>query len=424
MSDSGLGATVLPGVGEVQQLQALADRDATSPEALRAEFLLDPDVVFLNHGSFGARPKPIYDEHLRWEREIERQPVEFIGRRAEELLDDARAAMAAYLNCPRDDLVFMTNATTGVNVVARSIPLAPGDEVLGTDLEYGACARAWEWFAGKRGARYVEARVPVPLTDPEEVTAAIFAAVTPRTRVIFLSHITSGSAIRLPVEAVAQRARELGILTVIDGAHAVGQIPVDLQAIGADCYASNFHKWLCAPIGSGFLYARPEAQVWLESPIVSWGWVEERGDHFRPESQFVSRNQIQGTRGLAPFLSAPAAVQYLAERDWETVRERCHALAVEARERIAAMTGLPQIAPLASRDDFRWFRQMAVAPLPETIDGHELKRRLHDEFRIEIPVTWIAEKPYIRFSFQGYNSRSDMETLIAALEQLLPGRAN
>jgi isopenicillin-N epimerase len=393
---------------------------APSAEELRQEFLLDPDVVFLNHGSFGATPEPVFAAYQRWQRELERQPVEFLGRRAEGLLDEARAAMAAYVGCARDDLVFVPNATTGVNVVARSLPLEPGDEVVGTDLEYGACERAWEWFCDKRGARYEKAHVPLPLTSPDEVVEAMFAAVTPRTRAIFMSHVTSGTALRLPVEDVARRAREMGILTVVDGAHAVGQWPVDLEALGADFYASNFHKWLCAPKGSGFLYARRDQQSWVESPIVSWGWVEGRNDHFRPESQFVSRNQIQGTRDLAAFLSAPAAVTFQQQRDWETVRERCHALAVEARERIAALAGLPNIVPVKSPDGYRWFRQMAIAPLPEGIDGHALQRCLYDEYRVEIPVTWWSDKPFIRFSFQGYNTRDDLEALLAALESLLP----
>jgi isopenicillin-N epimerase len=387
--------------------------------ALRQEFLFDPDVVFLNHGSFGATPEPVFAEYGRWQRELERQPVEFLGRRAEDLLDEARAAMAAYLGCVRDDLVFVPNATTGINVVAKSLALEPGDEVVGTDLEYGACERSWEWLCQQRGARYVKAHAPLPLTSPDEVVEAIFAAVTPRTRAIFLSHVTSGTALRLPIETVGQRAREAGILTVVDGAHAVGQWPVDLDAIGVDLYASNFHKWLCAPKGSGFLYAHPEQQQWLESPIVSWGWVDGN-DHHRPQSQFVSRNQIQGTRDIAAFLSAPAAVAYQEARDWETVRERCHALAVEARDRIAALSALPQIAPVESWDGYRWFRQMAVAPLPHGIDGKSLKRRLYDEYRVEAPITSWNDQPFIRISFQGYNTRDDLEALMVALEDLLP----
>jgi isopenicillin-N epimerase len=392
---------------------------APTAEALRAEFLIDPEVTFLNHGSFGATPEPVFAEYGRWQRELERQPVEFLGRRAEDLLDAARATASAYLGCQPENLVLHPNATTGVNVVARSLPLEPGDEVVGTDLEYGACERTWEWFCAKRGASYVKAHITLPVTSPNEVVEAIFAAVTPRTRAIFLSHITSGTALRLPIEAVAQRAREVGILTIVDGAHAVGQIPVDLETIGVDAYASNFHKWLCAPKGSGFLYARPEHHAWLESPIVSWGWVESN-ERYRPDSQFVSRNQMQGTRDIAAFLSVPAAIAYQEARDWETVRERCHDLAVEARERIAAFSGLPQIAPEASPDGYRWFHQMAAIPLPVSVDGIELKRRLYDDFRVEVPITSYDGKPAIRVSFQGYNTRDDLEALIAALEQLLP----
>lgn len=391
---------------------------ALSPTELRAEFLLDPDVVFLNHGSFGATPEPVFAEFLRWQRELERQPVEFLGRRAEGLMDDARATMAAYLGCDADEVAFNPNATTGVNVVARSIPLQPGDEIVGTDLEYGACDRTWEWFAAKHGARYIRAHVPLPATSPQEIVDAIFAEVTPRTRAVFISHITSGSAIRLPVEAVVERAHAAGILCVVDGAHAVGQIPVNLHELGVDFYASNFHKWLCAPKGSGILFARREHHDWVESPIVSWGWVEGR-EQFRPESQFVSRNQMQATRDLAAYLATPAAVTFQAERRWDEVRERCHALTVEARERIGALSGLPQLVPEAT-GDYQWFRQLAAIPLPEQTDWATLKSRLYDEYRIEVPMTVVHEKPYIRTSFQGYNSRADLDALVAALEVLLP----
>ncbi len=391
---------------------------APSPEALRAEFLLDPDVIFLNHGSFGATPEPVFNEYQRWQRELERQPVAFLGRNADRLLDEARAKMAAFVGCNADELAFNPNPTTGVNVVARSIALEPGDEILGTDLEYGACDRTWEWFTAKQGARYVRAHVPLPVTDPESVVEAIFAEVTPRTRAVFVSHITSGTALRLPVEEITRRAHALGLLSIIDGAHAIGQIPVNLRELGADFYASTFHKWTCAPKGCGFLYTAPQHHAWTEAPIVSWGWVEGR-EQFRPDNVFISRNQMQGTRDLAAYLAAPSAVDFLESHNWEAVRERCHDLVLEARDRIAALYDLRQIAPAAS-GDYAWFRQMATIPVPFATDPVALKNRLYDDYRIEIPVTMVDGKPMLRVSVQGYNDAAHIHALIEAVEELTP----
>ena len=283
----------------------------------------------------------------------------------------------------------------------------------------GPASGAGSGSAEQRGARYVKAHVPLPLTSPDEVVEAIFAAVTPRTRAIFLSHVTSGTALRLPIEAVARRAREAGILTVVDGAHAVGQWPVDLDAIGVDLYASNFHKWLCAPKGSGFLYARPEQQRWLESPIVSWGWVEGN-DHHRPQSQFVSRNQIQGTRDIAAFLTAP--------RRWRTRKpgtgRPCASGVTPSRWRRG--TGSPR-SPACRRSrrsrvagGYRWFRQMAIAPLPDGIDGKALKRRLYDEYRVETPVTWWDEQAVHSGFVPGLQHAGRSGGADFALENLLP----
>ena len=386
--------------------------------ALRDQFLLDPDVVFLNHGSFGACPKPVFAEYQRWQVELERQPVEFLGRRSGALLDAAQAALAAYLNAGADDLVFVPNATSGLNVVARSLPLQPGDEVLTTDHEYGALDLTWQHVCAKAGARYVRRPIPLPVASAEEVVEAIWAGVTPRTRVLFLSHVTSPTALVLPVAELCRRARAAGILSVVDGAHAPGQIPVDLQALGADVYAGNCHKWLCAPKGSAFLYVRPEQQAWVEALIVSWGWGEGNGHwlHGRP---FVSRNQWQGTRDLAAFLAVPAAIDFQAANDWSAVRAACHALAAEARTRLAELTGLPPIVPEPGPDGWSWFAQMIAAPLPP-LDGKALHRRLYDELRIEVPITSMHGVGLIRVSFQGYNSRADLDALMSALERLLP----
>ncbi len=385
--------------------------------SLRDLFLLDPEVVFLNHGSFGACPRPVFEEYQRWQRELERQPVEFLGRRSEALLDEARARLAAYLNAGADDIVFVPNATSGLNVVARSLPLKAGDEVLTTDLEYGALDRTWAHVCDRAGARYVRALVPAPVSSSAAVVDAIWTRVTPQTKVLFLSHITSGTALTLPVAELCSRARDAGILSIIDGAHAPGQLPLDLTATGADVYAGNCHKWLCAPKGSAFLYVRPEHQPFVEAMVISWGWVEG-SEHYRPERSFVSRNQWQGTRDLAAFLSVPAAIDFQNDHDWPSVRATCHALAVEAQERISALTGLPPI--IAPSDEAEsWFAQMVAVPLPP-VDKRPFQRRLYDDYRIEIPLSQWDATTLIRVSIQGYNTRQDLDALLAALEKILP----
>ena len=393
----------------------------TAPDAatLREQFLLDPDVFFLNHGSFGACPRPVFAEYQRWQLEMERQPVEFLGRRSEDLLDAARERLATYLHADGDDLVFVTNATSGLNVVARSLPLAAGDEVLTTDHEYGALDRTWEHVCARAGARYLRQPVPLPVTTPEAAVEAIWTGVTPRTKILFLSHITSPTALRFPVEELCRRAREAGILSIVDGAHTPGQIPIDLAAIGADIYSGNCHKWLCAPKGSAFLHVRPEHHATIESTIVSWGWVEGN-ELWREGRPFVSRNQWQGTRDLAAFLTVPAAIDYQAAHHWDEVRARCHALAEEARVRISELTGVDPIVPATTLNagDKPWFAQMIAAPLPP-VDGRALKRRLYDDYRIEVPITNWPDLPLIRVSFQGYNSEDDLDRLIDALGELL-----
>ncbi|MGH7429780.1 MAG: aminotransferase class V-fold PLP-dependent enzyme, partial [Candidatus Methylomirabilaceae bacterium] len=231
--------------------------------ALRGEFLLRPDVIFLNHGSFGACPRPVFETYQRWQRELECNPVDFLARQLKDLLRDARAALAEFVGAEADDLVYVSNATTGVNIVARSLSLGRGDEVLGTDHEYGALDRTWRFICERHGATYVRASIPVPVVSREEVVDAVWSRVTPRTRVLFISHITAPTALILPIDELVRRARDAGILTVIDGAHAPGQIPVDVTALGADFYAGNCHKWLCAPKGAGFLHARREAEPLL-----------------------------------------------------------------------------------------------------------------------------------------------------------------
>jgi isopenicillin-N epimerase len=372
------------------------------------QFMLRPDMTFLNHGSFGACPRPVFEVYQQWQRELEAQPVEFLGRRISGLLREARAALGAYLGASGDDLAFVPNATHGVNIVARSLDLQPGDEVLASDHEYGAVDRTWRFICGQRGATYRTTPVAVPFTDAETIVNQLWQGVTPRTKAIVVSHLSSPTALTFPVVALCARARAAGILTIIDGAHAPGQIELDLQALGADFYTGNCHKWLCAPKGAGFLYTRPERQALLVPLIVSWGW-----ESLAPsDSPFVDYFEWTGTADPAAYLSVPAAIAFQQERDWPAVRTACHALVSEARRAIAALSDAPQLCA----EGKQWYAQMASIPLPPC-QIVPLKKRLWDEYRIEVPLIDWGGRQYVRVSIQAYNKPEDVERLVNALRE-------
>ncbi len=376
----------------------------------RELFLLRPGIVFLNHGAFGACPGPVFAAYQRWQRELERQPVEFLGRRFRNLLQEARQPLGEFVGCPTDDLVYVPNATTGLNIVARSLGLGAGDEVLGTDHEYGAIDRTWQFLCARRGARYLRARLPSPVQSKEQIADAIWAHVGPRTRVLSISHIASPTALVFPVELLVARAREAGILTVIDGAHAPGQVPLNLTALGADFYAGNCHKWMCAPKGSAFLYARREAQALLRPLIVSWGSESEQP----AASPFIYDHEWQGTRDIAAYLAVPAAIQFLREHQWSTVQADCHRLAQAARHAIEGLSRIPGLYP----DDPAWYAQMVSIPVP-VANALAAQSRLYDEFGIEVPLVPWNGRVLLRVSVQAYNSPTDIETLISAVARVL-----
>ena len=380
--------------------------------SLRSYFQLDPDITFLNHGSFGATPLPVFAVYQEWQRRLERQPVRFFSREATPALRTARESLGAYLNARPEDLVFVHNATFAINVVARSLNLQPGDEVLTTNHEYGACSNAWEAACARRGARYVRRPLSLPITDAATVVDELWQGVTPATRVIYLSHITSPTAQTLPVAELCARARAHGILTVVDGAHAPGQIDLDLTALDADVYAGNLHKWLCAPKGAGFLWVHPALQPAIEPLVTSWGSGPERG-HFE-ESDFISALQWQGTDDISSFLSVPAAIAFQAEHDWPAVRRTCHALLTDSLARLAAITGM---APVYAHPN--GYAQMAIAPLPPQPDLAAFKERLYDDYAIEVPCPNWQGRHLVRISVQGYNSETDLRRLEDAVQALL-----
>jgi len=380
---------------------------------LADKFLLREDVVFLNHGSFGATPKPVFEYYQSLQRQLESQPVAFLGREFEARMQESRSILARYLGTTKENIVYLPNATQAINTVARSLELGPGDQVLTSDHEYGAMDRLWRFLAEKHGFELKYQTIPLPLTSAAETAHAFLAGISRATKVIFLSHITSTTSLLLPVDAICGKARELGILTIIDGAHAPGQIALDLDNLGADFYAGNLHKWLCAPKGSGFLYARPDVQDHLEPFILSWGWESDNPS----TSAFIDHHEWQGTRDPAAYLAVPEAIQFFKENNWESVQSACHQLAIEVQKTVSELTLIPPLA------DPEFFLQMVSFFLPP-LEHETFQKHLYDEYQIEVPIFSWKDKPVMRVSIQGYNDQSDINALCDALGQLLPPACN
>lgn len=367
------------------------------------DFLIRDDLIFLNHGSFGACPKAVFKRYQAWQLELERQPIDFLMRRRPELMRAATATIAADLNAPAEELVFVTNATVGLNTAAKSLRLNRGDEILTTNHEYGAVNRILEFVAAKNRASIVRHSARLPYRSDDAFVDDFFADVTENTKVIVMSHIASPTSLIFPVGRICRRAREMGILTIIDGAHAPGQLPLDLQQTAADMYSGNFHKWLCAPKGSAFLHVRREHHEMIEPLAVSHGW--------RADADFIERNEWHGTRDISAYLTVPTAIDFQRQHDWQQVRADCHALARWTQSQLCDYFGLEPLS--ADR-----FSQMVTIPLPEC-DAAAVQKRLYADYHIEVPVGQFEGARQIRVSFQAYNSLEDAQALIAALKTIL-----
>jgi isopenicillin-N epimerase len=350
---------------------------------MRHGFVLDPEVAYFNHGSFGACSVAVFDEYQRMQRELEHEPTEFLTRGFERSMREARAALAAFVGARADDLVFAPNATSALNAVIRSLRIRPEEEILTTKHEYGAILRTLGFI-----------RANVVQVEPEELIANIGI----RTRAIVVSHITSPTAFVLPVEDICDAARKAGVLSIVDGAHVPGQLVLDVAAVGADVYAGNCHKWLCAPKGSGFLWARPEHQDWIEPLVISWGYHED--------ADFGERHGWQGTRDPAAYLAVPKAIEVHATFDLDAAA----ALADEAERRLSPL-GLKPLRGARS--------PLMRALTLRTSDPRGLWQRLYDEHRVELPVYEWEGVTLARVSVGPYTDEEDIERLVDALRQTL-----
>ena len=380
-----------------------------------------PDgVTYLNHGSFGPAPRPVRESQQRWTAELQRQPMEFFVRRLEGLLDETGAALGRLVGADPRDLVLVDNATAGMNIVARSIELEAGDQVLLTDHEYGAVRRLWQKTCQAAGAELVVRRRPWPLLEEdsaERLVEHLAASITDRTRLLVASHVTSATATTLPIELICQAASRHGVPVCVDGPHAVAMLSLDLEQLGCDYYTASCHKWLSAPFGSGFLWVRRRHQHRIRPAITSWG-----GSVSGRDSSWKDEFTWGGTRDPACWLAIPEAIAFLEDYGIQRFRDQSHDLVNQARRRVLELTGLEAPTP----ESQRWYGPMTIVPLPndpaaETGHGHidPLQKTLQQEFGIETPVTTMHEHRYIRISCHLYNTVADIDHLVNSLSECL-----
>ena len=379
-------------------------------ESLKDQFLLRPDIHFLNFGSFGATPKPIFEKYQDWQRVLEAEPVQFIAFDGYQYLADSRAALAKYLNCAdKDDLVYVTNPSFAINMIAKSFPLQAGDEILATDIEYGACDRTWEYYCGKKGATYRRQNINLPIVSKEKFIEDFFKGCNEKTKAIFISHITSATGLIFPAAEICAIAKEKGLITIVDGAHAPAHIPLDLSKIQADFYTGACHKWMMAPKGCSFLYATKAVQPICDPMIVSWGYQAAKPSH----SHFLDYHQMIGTRDFSAFLTVPDCIAFMEKYNWADVAKKCHELVLANAQRFFDLLGTTPISPLTSE----WIGQMISIPI-KTAEPEILQRTLFTEYQIEVPIMRQGNDVYLRYSINGFNSQSDIDRLYQVIAEL------
>ncbi|MGZ4041771.1 MAG: aminotransferase class V-fold PLP-dependent enzyme, partial [Bacteroidia bacterium] len=377
---------------------------------LRSQFLLNKDITFLNFGSFGACPKPIFEDYQKWQIQLEQEPVQFIAVKGIKYLEQSREALGNYVNCHMDDLVYVTNPSYAVNIIAKSIHLEPGDEVLATNLEYGACDKAWEYYCSKKGAKYIRQEIQLPLTTKEKMIEDFFKGLTPKTKLIFINQITSTTALIFPIKEICRIAKEKGIMTFIDGAHVPGHIPLDLRELDADIYTGACHKWMLTPKGCSFLYVRKELQRLFDPLIISWGY----NSMFPSHSKFLDYHQMQGTRDFSAFLTVPKAIRFLNDNNWPEVASQCREMVKQNAWRFCELVGSDPLCPVTDEFLGQMFSIPVLCREPEN-----LKHLLFDKYKIEIPVMRQDDMVFVRYSINAFNTQEDLDHLYDSLKEII-----
>lgn len=377
---------------------------------MKSQFLLTDKITYLNHGSFGACPKPIYNEFQRFQLELETEPTRFIQKSLTGFLKTARESLSTFVGCEASDLFFTPNPTFAVNTVVRSLNLQPNDEILSTNHEYGAMDRTWNFFCKKTGAKYIRQPITLPIVSKEQILEEFWSGYSSKTKVVFINQISSATALIFPVKEICDKAQELGLITIVDGAHVPGHIDLNIQELNPDYYTGTLHKWMLAPKGSSFLYVKKELQEDLDPLVVSWGY-----ESIVPgESQFLDYHEYNGTKDMSAYLCTPTVVQFLQENNWIAVAEKCKQIVLDNYQRFCDLLNTKPICPIT--DEF--LGQMASIPI-KTDKPNELKEVLYDKYYIQIPVMPLNENIYLRYSINAYNSQEDLDKLYEVLQEII-----
>lgn len=377
---------------------------------MKPQFLLDPSITFLNHGSFGACPKPIFEEFQRFQLELETEPVHFIQKKQIGYLKTARERLSKFVGCNAEDLFFTPNPTFAVNTIMRSLNLQKGDEILTTNHEYGAMDRTWNFLCKQTDAKLVRSQINLPIVSKQQIIDDFWKGYSTRTKVIFINQMSSSTALLFPVKEICDKAQELGLITIVDGAHIPGHIDLNIQELNPDYYTGTLHKWMLAPKGSSFLYVKKEFQNDLDPLVVSWGY-----ESLLPsESQFLDYHEYQGTRDISAFLCTPIVIDFLEKNKWKQKSADCKQIVLDNYQRFCDLLNTKPICPITNE----FLGQMASIPV-KTKSPQELKDLLFDKYKIEIPVMLLNGDVYIRYSINGYNSKEDLDILYRSLQDVM-----
>ncbi len=377
---------------------------------MKSQFNLNPKITFLNHGSFGACPKPIFEEYQRFQLQLENEPVYFIQKKQAAYLKIAKERLAKYIGCNANDFFFTPNPTFAINTIMRSLDLKEGDEILSTNHEYGAMDRTWNFYCKKSGAKYIRQNISLPIVSKEQIIEEFWSGYTSKTKIIFLNQISSCTALIFPVKEICDKARELGLITIIDGAHVPGQMDLDITDLNPDFYTGTLHKWMLAPKGSSFLYVKNSFQEMLDPLIVGWGYESVSPS----ESQFLDYQEYQGTRDISAFLCTPKVIDFLEENNWKTKSEECKQIVLNNYQRFCDLLNTQPICPITAE----FLVQKASIPI-KTSSPNELKDLLFNKYKIEIPVMPLNGNYFIRYSINAYNSQEDLDVLYKALQDII-----